>query len=306
MSAEPGGEPVAHRRRAAEAEGAPPDGAASDPHAAGDVLPPLGHAVRARAMVCLDPEAADDGGELEGAAAARGGASKEGLATPVQRLPSYPAAQAKLVGETRDGRLSPQAEEECVSRAVTQVGEGSDGGSVSGAAAHVVGAPAVAVMPCEQTCAKGQGAGGAGGAVPGDGVLPSPAVKTTRRRLGDRICSLMARSDAWMYACFVAAASLGAAPRFLVLLACQAVPQVSMPEAVDFKTLWAPCKDPRNAFSAVSPNGALYHAMALSDQGLSMGGMTIAFIAALQLMYPTLCNTRGGRWCHALAVLCWS
>ena len=161
------------------------------------------------------------------------------------------------------------------------------------------------VAPYEQTRAADQGQRGAGGAVTGvtdctahahgRGLL-SPGASMTSR-LGDGICSWMARDSARMYVCFVVAASLGVAPRFLVLLACcRAVPQARMAEALDFKALWAPCKDPRNAFPATSPNGALYHVMVLSDQGLSIVGICFAYIAALQLMYPWMGNSRGGRF----------
>ena len=152
---------------------------------------------------------------------------------------------------------------------------------------------------CKHTCAADQGKRAArGGAVSGDRSLVQPGVRTTRQwghNLSDGICSLMARGSAWMHLCFVVAASLGVAPRFVVLLACQAVPQVRMPEAVDFKTLWATCKDPRNAFTATSPNGALYHVMALSDQGFTVVGICVVYIAALLLLHPRLGSSRRGR-----------
>jgi len=236
--------------------------------------------------------AACDCEEMQAAASWRLGAVMTGRDTAALCLPTS-AAQAKLIGP--DGRFSPQADEDDVSRAPTQ--DGRDGGSGSGshAAAHFRLKVGTAVAPCEQTCAADQDGRGAKGAAPDDPGLPPPPGASITRRLGDGICSLMARGSGWMYACFVAAAFLGAAPRFFVLLACQAVPQLRMPEAADFKTIWAPCKDPRNAFTAASPNGTLHHMMVLSDQGLSIMGTCLASIAALRLMYPQMDNTRGGR-----------
>jgi len=77
---------------------------------------------------------------------------------------------------------------------------------------------------------------------------------------------------------------IATAPRFVSLLSIGwLVPLAPMPAALDnFTAVWAPCKDPGNLFTAISPDGELYKWLATSNNALSWAGSAIVCSCAGQ------------------------
>jgi len=96
--------------------------------------------------------------------------------------------------------------------------------------------------------------------------------------------------------CAVVVALLGVAPRCLVLLFSRAVPTVSASQAiVDFKDLWAPCKNAETAFPAFSPDGSFLRFILMSEHVFVYFGLTLAFLGILFGTFPLLFKTKRGK-----------
>ena len=82
-----------------------------------------------------------------------------------------------------------------------------------------------------------------------------------------------------------------------MLLLSSSLPSVSVDQALsDFPALWAPCAEEGAAFSAYSPDGALYTYLIVSDRAIMSGFMTLAFVAGLATLVPESAGAQSRRW----------
>ena len=75
-----------------------------------------------------------------------------------------------------------------------------------------------------------------------------------------------------LFGFFFAAALVACVPRVIALASITLrAPQARMPEALtDFKSMWAPCKDPKNMFPAYSPDGMVYKLLATTNDVITV------------------------------------
>jgi hypothetical protein len=85
------------------------------------------------------------------------------------------------------------------------------------------------------------------------------------------------RDCASMLALFVVATLFATAPRWIALLSISwFVPHAPMPAALDdFKSMWTPCKDPKNMFPAFSPDGQVYTSLQIAHNSIDIIGVAI-------------------------------
>jgi hypothetical protein len=95
------------------------------------------------------------------------------------------------------------------------------------------------------------------------------------------------RDNAKMFAWFAVATLVATAPRWIALLSISlSVTQAPMPAALeDFKSMWAPCKDPKNLFPAYSPGGQLYKSLATSNDFCTWMGASGFHMIALHVLF---------------------
>ena len=95
-------------------------------------------------------------------------------------------------------------------------------------------------------------------------------VHTSVRRAQDGVL----RDCASMLALFVVATLFATAPRWIALLSISwLVPHAPMPAALDdFKSMWTPCKNPKNMFPAFSPDGQLYQSLEVVHNSVDIIG----------------------------------
>lgn len=105
----------------------------------------------------------------------------------------------------------------------------------------------------------------------------------------------------------IAAALIGTAPRCIVLLACQALPQVAPSQAVDtFMDSWQTCAAGSQVFSDFSADGIVFRVMVASDHAFTFIGTTMAVVAMVALGVNSI--SRGSRrsqraaWLGGMAV----
>ena len=101
-----------------------------------------------------------------------------------------------------------------------------------------------------------------------------------------------ARNAASLLLWFVAAGFVAAAPKAIVLLIINGVvAQVPASQALsDFKSMWAPCKDPKNLFPAYSPGGQVYKWLFTANDAFVAMGLTIMHVC------ETYQTARVGDW----------
>jgi hypothetical protein len=99
------------------------------------------------------------------------------------------------------------------------------------------------------------------------------SVHTSVRRAQDGVL----RDSAWTFAFFVVSTLFATAPRWIALLSISwLVPHAPMPAALDdFKSMWTPCKDPKNMFPAFSPDGQLYKSLEVAHNSFEIIGFAI-------------------------------
>jgi hypothetical protein len=95
--------------------------------------------------------------------------------------------------------------------------------------------------------------------------------------------SELLRDVASLFLCFITASLAAALPRVIALLSINGlVEQAPMPQALDdFKTMWAPCKDPKNLFPAYSSGGQFYKFLDTAGAAFAEIGSTIAGMSFL-------------------------
>ena len=99
-----------------------------------------------------------------------------------------------------------------------------------------------------------------------------------------------------MHFCALGLAIVGVTPRCLVLLISRAVPTVSASQAIlDFKDLWAPCKNAETTFPAFSPDGYFLRFILLFEHFFVYFGLTLAFLGILPGTFPLFIKTRRGK-----------
>jgi len=128
-------------------------------------------------------------------------------------------------------------------------------------------------------------------------VLPDP--EDGGRGHDDTVQAAAAASKDFLfqYAVMLTIGIVGASPRALVLLLSSSLPSVSVDQALsDFPALWAPCAEEGAAFSAYSPDGALYTYLIVSDRAIMSGFMTLAFVAGLATLVPESAGAQSRRW----------
>ena len=128
-------------------------------------------------------------------------------------------------------------------------------------------------------------------------VLPDP--EDGGRGRDDTVQAAAAASKDFLfhYAVMLTIGIVGASPRALVLLLSSSLPSVSVDQALsDFPALWAPCAEEGAAFSAYSPDGALYTYLIVSDRAIMSGFMTLAFVAGLATLVPESAGAQSRRW----------
>ena len=94
-----------------------------------------------------------------------------------------------------------------------------------------------------------------------------------------------------MLACFLLIALAGAMPRCIALAIIDRTVQLQgpMPEIFEnFTAIWAPCKDPENAFTAFYRDGQLYQTIILTDHVFWLMGITLAYLGALHVVFPVM------------------
>ena len=93
------------------------------------------------------------------------------------------------------------------------------------------------------------------------------------------------RDCASMLALFVVATLFATAPRWIALLSISwLVPHAPMPAALDdFKSMWTPCKNPKNMFPAFSPDGQLYKSLEVVHISLDIIGVAMTWMCFCRL-----------------------
>ena len=106
-------------------------------------------------------------------------------------------------------------------------------------------------------------------------------VHTSVRRAQDGVL----RDCASMLALFVVATLFATAPRWIALLSISwLVPHAPMPAALDdFKSMWTPCKNPKNMFPAFSPDGQLYKSLEVVHISLDIIGVAMTWMCFCRL-----------------------
>jgi hypothetical protein len=105
--------------------------------------------------------------------------------------------------------------------------------------------------------------------------------RTCVRRAQDGVL----RDCASMLALFVVATLFATAPRWIALLSISwLVPHAPMPAALDdFKSMWTPCKNPKNMFPAFSPDGQLYKSLEVVHISLDIIGVAMTWMCFCRL-----------------------
>ena len=117
--------------------------------------------------------------------------------------------------------------------------------------------------------------GDLGATSPGGTAQETQSVSNMHKSMR-RVQDGVLREFASMFAIFVVTTLFATAPRWIALLSISwLVPHAPMPAALDdFKSMWAPCKDPKNMFPAYSPDGQLYTSLQLANSSIGdIGGV---------------------------------
>jgi len=99
------------------------------------------------------------------------------------------------------------------------------------------------------------------------------------------------RGTGSLLACFLLIALAGAMPRSIALAIINRTVQVQSPMPAvleNFTAIWAPCKDPENAFTAFYRDGQLYRSIILTDHAFWLMGITMAYLGAIHVVFPVM------------------
>ena len=99
------------------------------------------------------------------------------------------------------------------------------------------------------------------------------------------------RGTGSLLACFLLIALAGAMPRSIALAIINRTVQVQSPMPAvleNFTAIWAPCKDPENAFTAFYRDGQLYRSIILTDHAFWLMGATMAYLGAIHVVFPVM------------------
>ena len=94
-----------------------------------------------------------------------------------------------------------------------------------------------------------------------------------------------------LLACFLLIALAGSMPRSIALVIISRTVQVQSPMSAvleNFTAIWAPCKDPENAFTAIYRDGQLYRSIILTDHAFWLMGVTMAYLGAIHVVFPVM------------------